>query len=112
MKRYDHVKQILNDAVGGDFIGAHGAFWRPLNREQFIAKIVYGLPIVTLNNGAESNIVKALRGQAPFGSDLGVAGAEYPRMPVGYPPVPDDQILFIEQWITDGCPDEEFVAIV
>ena len=28
-------------------------------------------------------------------------------MPVGYPPVPDDSILFIEQWITDGCPDEE-----
>ena len=107
MQRYEFVTQILDDAVNGDVIRAHGAFWRGLTREQFIVKVVYGQPLVTLGDGPDSNIVKALRGQSPFGVDLGVEGAMYPRMPVGYPPVPDERILFIEQWITDGCPDEE-----
>jgi hypothetical protein len=107
MKRYDRVKQILDELVDGDPIGAHGAFWRPLNREQFITKAVYSLPIVTVGDGPGSNIIKALRGQAPFGSDRGVPGAQYPRMPVGYPAASDDNILFIERWITDGCPDED-----
>jgi len=110
MKRYDFVKQILDDAVNREVIGAHGAFWRPLTREQFIVKVVYGRPLVTLGDGAGSNVVKALRGQSPFGIDLGVEGALYPRMPVGYPPVPEERILFIERWITDGCPDAEMMS--
>ena len=109
LKRFEKVKQILDDAVQNQDIGAHGAFWRPLNLEAFKEKRVFGRQLVNPGNGAQSNLVLALRGQMPFGSDMGVNDASYPRMPAGgFPPVPDDRIAFIEKWIDDGCPDDDF----
>lgn len=111
MKRFERVKQILDKAIQGQNIGAHGVFWRPLNLEAFKTKRVFGRQLVTLGNGARSNLVLALRGEAPFGADIGTSEAIYPRMPAGFPPVSDDLIAFIEQWITDGCPDDEFTQM-
>ncbi len=110
MTRFDRVKQILDEAVNGQNFGAHGAFWRPLTLEAFKARKVFGRAIVTPGDGPHSNLVLALRGQSPFGADMGTPGATMPRMPVGFSAVADDRIAFIEQWITDGCPDDEVVA--
>jgi len=54
-----------------------------------------------------SNLIKALEGRAPFGKDLvpPPAGAIFPRMPLGYPPVPADRIREIRDWIQFGCPE-------
>jgi hypothetical protein len=107
VKRFDRVKQILDEAVQGREIGAHGAFWRNLNLEAFKVKQVFRLPLVNPGHGSESNLVLALRGQSPFGEDLGVTDARYPRMPAGgFLPVADHRIAFIEKWINDGCPDD------
>jgi hypothetical protein len=108
MKRFDRVKEILEDAINREpTIDAHGPFWRPLTLAAFKVKKVYNRQLVIPGDGAKSNLILALRGQAPFGVDLGTEGALYSRMPAGFPPVPDDRIAFIEQWITDGCPDDE-----
>jgi hypothetical protein len=107
MTRYDHVKEILDAAVNGEQIGAHHAFWRTLTLEQFKVKFVFGVQLLIVGDGPNSNLVHALRGEAPFGADLGVPDASYPRMPVGYPPVAEGDIAFIETWISEGCPDEE-----
>src|SRR5262245_15418192 len=108
IKRFDRVKQILDDAINQQpTIGAHGTFWRPLTLAAFKVRKVFNRPIVIPGDGARSNLVLALRGQAPFGADQGVEGAVFSRMPANLPPVPDDRIAFIEQWITDGCPDDE-----
>ena len=109
MNRFLQVKQILDTAVGGPTAivgGPHQAFWRNKTRDQFVVFQIQGLPIVTLGDGAGSNMVKALRGQAPFGQDVGTPGATIDRMPAGLDPVPDDQIAIIAGWIDDGCPDE------
>ena len=110
MKRYEKVIAILDTAVGGNNIGRHGAFWRGLTLETFKQRNVMGLPLILPGDGANSNIILALRGQFPFGEDIGTLGARYPQMPVGYPPVPEDRIAFIEQWISDGCPDDDIPA--
>ena len=110
MKRFDRVKEILDASVGGQSIGAHGAFWRTLTLQQFKTKRVFGLNIVSPGNGETSNLVLALKGAAPFGSDIGVEGATFPRMPVGFDPVPADNIFFIQTWIADGCPYDELNA--
>ena len=107
MKRYDRVKQILDAAVQGQNIGAHGAFWRTLDLAGFKVKKVFGRQLVAVGDGTHSNLVLALRGQAPFGSDIGTPNAELPRMPKGFPAVAAPDIAFIEKWITDGCPDDE-----
>jgi len=107
MKRFDRVKQILDAAVQGQTIHAHGPFWRPLDLAAFKIKKVFGKSLVTPGDGAHSSLVLALRGQSPFGADLGVPNAELPRMPVGFPAVIDSDIGFIEKWIADGCPDDE-----
>jgi photosystem II stability/assembly factor-like uncharacterized protein len=111
MTRYERVIAILDNAIGGpgSNIGAHGAFWRGLLREQFVAKKVYSEPIIELGNGSGSNLVKALRGEAPFGVDLAkpLPGAKWPRMPFGFAPVRDTDIVFIEGWINEGCPDDQ-----
>jgi hypothetical protein len=108
MKKLDRVKQILDEAVNGEEIGAHGPFWRALDLEQFKLHKVFGLRIVVPGDVDASNLIRALRGLAPFGADIGTPGAGYSRMPAGYPPVPEERIQFIEEWIRSGCPDEEW----
>jgi hypothetical protein len=72
MNRFERVIQILDDAIGGPDknIRAHRAFWRGLTWDEFVAKIIFGREVVTVGQGAASNLVKALKGEAPFGSDL------------------------------------------
>lgn len=48
--------------------------------------------------GATSGLVKGLRGQPPFD------GSRLPRLPWGGPRVAEDDIVFISDWIDDGCP--------
>lgn len=115
MSRFQRVIQILDEAIGGPAsdIGAHGAFWQGHTRDQFVAHKVFGRDLVIVGNGGDSNLVKALKGEAPFGSDLPTppAGNTLRRMPAGLPPVPDDLIAFIKQWIDDGCPEDLFTPV-
>jgi len=113
MTRYERVIQILDEAIGGPNvnIGVHGAFWRGLTRDQFVAKKVFNRDLVVIGNGSVSNLVKALKGEAPFGADLPTPppGAQFSRMPAGLPPVSDANIAFIQTWIDDGCSEDPFV---
>jgi hypothetical protein len=81
-------------------IRAHGTFWRGVTRDQFVAEVVFEHPLIVVGQGGDSNLVKALKGIEPFD------GSEFRRMPAGRPPVPADQIAFIERWIDDGCPED------
>jgi hypothetical protein len=101
MADFVRVLEILDNAIGGPgaHIGAHGAFWRGLTRDQFINKSVFGLKLIELGDGAHSNLVKALKGEEPF-DDL-----TFRRMPAGRPPVPAAQIAEIEDWINAGAPE-------
>jgi hypothetical protein len=85
MTRFERVIQILDQSIGGPGvnIGVHQAFWRGLTRDQFVAKKVFRLAIVTVSDGAGSNLVKALKGQSLFGIDLPdpPPDAEFSRMP-------------------------------
>lgn len=110
MNRFLRVKEILDTAVGGPQApvgGPHQAFWRDKTRDQFVAFSVLGLPLVTLGDGNGSNIVKALRGEDPFGRDTGNPDGVFRRMPAGRPAVPADQIAFIARWIDDRCPEDD-----
>lgn len=112
MTRHERVMQILDEAIGGPNvnIGIHGAFWRGLTRDQFVAKKVFNLDLVVVGNGPASNLVKALKGEAPFGADLPnpPPGAQFSRMPAGLSPVSDADIAFIQTWIDDDCPEDLF----
>jgi L-Lysine epsilon oxidase N-terminal/L-lysine epsilon oxidase C-terminal domain len=105
---FRRVVEILDAAVGGPSspVSAHGPFWRGLTRDQFVQKRVFGRPLVAVGDGAGSNLVKALKGEAPFGSDTGTAGGAFRRMPGGRPPVSAAQIAEIQAWIDAGCPEE------
>ena len=111
MNRFEHVIQILDTAIGGPSanIGRHGAFWRGLTRDQFVAKQVFLEDLLEVGQGAASNLVKALKGEAPFNRNPPdpPPDARFRRMPAGgFPPVPAEDISVIEQWIDDGCPDD------
>jgi hypothetical protein len=110
MSRFEQVKQILDDAVGGQDIAAHRRFWLGVTRDQFVAKSIYGEPLLVVGDGNASNLVKALRGELPFGADTGTPEAFYRRMPAGMEPVAPDRIDFVRQWIDDGCPDDPVEA--
>jgi hypothetical protein len=105
---FDDVVAILDKSVGGPDadVASHGPFWRRVTRDRFVEMKVGGRKLVTLGDGASSNLVLSLKGEAPFGSDLDVppAGAVTPRMPAYLDPVSPDEISDIEQWINDGCP--------
>jgi hypothetical protein len=104
MNRYERVIEILDNAVGGPAaqVGFHGAFWRNKTRDEFVAHVQFGQRLVVLNDPASSALVRALKGEDPFD------GNPFGRMPSGgNPPVPAEEIAFIEEWISDGSPEDE-----
>jgi hypothetical protein len=98
------IQAILDRAIGDVGIGAHGAFWRDISRDEFVVKKVFGRTLVLLGSSPESNLVLALSGVAPFGKDIGTVDATMRRMPAGMAEVPAEDIATIAQWIDDGCP--------
>jgi hypothetical protein len=112
MGRFSEVTKILDDAVGNQDIGAHGRFWLGKTRDQFVNMNVLGEQLLVVGDGTNSNLVKALRGEAPFGADLPTppSGAIYRRMPAGRTPVADGLVAVIQSWIDDGCPDDAPLA--
>jgi hypothetical protein len=104
------VVAILDKSIGGPDadIGAHGTFWRGVIRDEFVKLKVFGRPLLVVGDGAHSNLVLALKGEVPFGSDLEGApdDAIFPRMPAGLDAVPLESIRDIEQWIDAGCPED------
>jgi photosystem II stability/assembly factor-like uncharacterized protein len=113
MTRYQRVQQILDESIGGATaeIGVHGAFWRGKTRDEFVALVVRNRQLLVVGDGAGSNLVKALKGETPFGADLEnpPPGASLSRMPAGFDPVSPENIAFIQKWIDDGCLEEPFV---
>ena len=114
MNRFEKAIRILDNAVGGPAapVSFHGAFWRGVTRNEFVMKKIFGLSLVTVGNGADSNLVKALKGELPFGADVpGRPEADFNRMPSGRDPVSDVDIAFLEKWIDDGCLEDEVVSV-
>jgi hypothetical protein len=101
---YPDIQRILNEAVENENIGMHGAFWRTLNRDGFVAHVVFGCPLIFKDPqsgmfvGKDSNLVNILRGPINCG------GNEQFQMPVAFPPVPEDKVQTIEDWIDAQCP--------
>jgi hypothetical protein len=106
---FTDVIAILDDSVGGPDadVASHGPFWRGITRDRFVAMKIGGRPLVVPGDGDNSNLVKSLRGQAPFGSDLPEppVGAVIPAMPAYLPPLAPEAIDRIVQWINEGCPE-------
>lgn len=109
---YARVQQILDESVNGESFGAHGAFWRSISRDEFVAKKIFGRSLIqsltaTTFDTDESNLIKALEGRSPFGKNMSPApaGAIFNRMPDGYPPLPQEKIDEIRRWIAAGCPE-------
>jgi hypothetical protein len=103
--KFAEIQKLLDDAIGNVEIGEHGAFWRGITRDQFVAKRVFGRTVVIPGNGDRSNLVKAFRGEAPFGSDIGTPSGTMTRMPAGMKPVSPKDIARIVDWIDAGCPE-------
>ena len=101
--RYPDIQKILDDAVEGQDIGAHGAFWRQLTRDQFVVKKVFGCSIIFSENGKfngpRSPLVQILK--APIECPV---GRQRPQMPVGFPPVAPEKVQTISDWIDAQCP--------
>ncbi|MGQ0778833.1 MAG: ferritin-like domain-containing protein [Pseudonocardiales bacterium] len=92
---------ILEEAVRGFTIGAHGNVWAERTRDQFLAVRFPGAqPPVQLNPDGTVNPDPAT---APLVQRLEGPGF---RMPLFRPPVPSARIGFIRQWITEGAPDD------
>ena len=109
--RFSEIIEILENSVADSQIGAHGNFWLNKTRDEFIAARIFGQALIAKKADGtfgenESNLVKALQGRIPFGSDTGTPAATFRQMPAGMDAVPQEKIAIIQQWIKDGCPDD------
>jgi hypothetical protein len=101
--RYPDVQRILDEAVAGQEIGAHTAFWRGMDRDTFVQHKVFGCPILLNTSGTfdgpGSPLVRILRGpiSCPPPRDR-------PQMPVGFPAVLEERVQIISDWIDAQCP--------
>ena len=98
--RYKNVQDALTGMLEGrPVVGLHGAFWKDLSCDEFVAhKVQFGggeVAVVRPHDGANSALVLALKGEGPF---------ENFRMPLERTPATGRIIGQIEAWIDDGCP--------
>ena len=109
--RYQRVQSILNQATGDGtpFHDGQARFW-DLPLADFLAlTTIYEVQLIApkgADRGARSGLIKALKGELPFGQD-----GDFPRMPVNRPPVTPENIAYIQKWIDDDCPDEADVPV-
>ena len=100
---YTKVSAILEAAAGDGepHHDGHGHFWT-LPLDEFLAiGTIYGVQVIAdpgAGRGARSGLIQALRGEGRFTDD------DFGRMPLGRPPVADEDIAYIESWIDEGCP--------
>jgi hypothetical protein len=101
--RFPDIQRILDDAVEGHDIDAHGPFWRNVTRDEFVTQLVFKCPIIFSENGTlsgpRSPLVQILRNpiECP-------ANRSRPQMPFGFPAVPAEKIQIISDWIDAQCP--------
>lgn len=98
---FEDIREILNKSVKGEEVKAlHGDFWKRLNLEDFLKhKVMFAggeIPIIRRFDGANSALVQALRGTGPF---------KHFRMPFMRGAISEPDILMIEKWIDNGCPE-------
>ena len=106
-KTFAEVQNALQTFITNNNIpisGApHGAFWERGStfQEQYknfvTGDAIQGFPILIPGNGNQSNIILALRGQAPFD------GSSFPQMPAGGPYFDGATIDAISAWIDAGA---------
>jgi hypothetical protein len=104
---FSKVVHLLESAVRGFTVGAHHNFWRGVTRDEFVSMNVFEQPLLARRedgsyDAAASNLIKALRGEPPFD---GVDPTGFPRMPAEHPPMPQEAIEYIYEWIEAGCPE-------
>lgn len=109
------VVTLLDESVRGFRIGVHHNFWRECTRDQFVAMEIFGNKLIAVREDGSfdaegSNLIKALRGEAPFDAKSEEEEGEhdpsrYPRMPAQHPPMPAESVGYIARWIERGCPD-------
>jgi hypothetical protein len=81
-------------------------FWN-LPLEELKRLRLYGVPMFLGDDpqrpltGAQSGIVRGLRGEYPFDETL------FPPLPWGGKRVSDADVALIEQWIDAGCPESD-----
>jgi hypothetical protein len=101
--RFPDIQRILDEAVEGQDIGAHGPFWRDVTRDEFVSKRVFGCQIIFSENGTfagpRSPLVQILLNPIECPADR-----ERPQMPVGFPAVPPEKVQTISDWIDAQCP--------
>jgi tyrosinase len=106
--RYQRFREIMTAAAQGSSAAydGYGSFWN-LPLPELRALSLYGVPMFLGNDpsrphsGAQSGIVRGLRGAYPFDETL------FPRLPWGGRVVPDPDIALIESWIDAGCPESD-----
>lgn len=102
------VVTILDEAVRGfPITKRHGSFWSGKNRDGFLhTDVESGLPVALDDSGAVIHQPAQARlflrishvNSNPDQPDL-------VRMPRFRPPVPDERVAYLRQWITLGAPD-------
>ncbi|MEA2819169.1 MAG: tyrosinase [Bradyrhizobium sp.] len=110
---YERVKQILSAAArpgAGPGSGGKAKFW-DASLDDFKKGNIYGVRLIadepkasccaSESRSANSGLIKALRGEAPFD------GTRFPPRPWGGAPVAEADIQFIADWIDDGCPADD-----
>src|SRR5260370_17232006 len=106
-----HVRELLKAAAHGDPSAFGGLELWSFSRAQMLESKLGGLPLIVAGKpghaccgggGRNSALLLGLRGECPFD------GSRFPQLPWGKPPLEEDNIGQIEEYITDRSPHVDF----
>lgn len=102
-KEFQKVVHILEEAVRGFTIGKHMNFWDRKLRDEFIDN-PFGSPIIKRNPDGTfdpdaSRLLQITAQDASF------------RMPLHRPPIPQNRLTYMHDWVKSGCPHNNQVGI-
>lgn len=113
--RFEQIQELLKTAAGDDAAAFAGVAVWALPYERLMATRLADLLLIEAAKPAlksccggtaaaaqnRSALLLGLRGKQPFD------GSQFPRLPWGRPPLAEESIALIEEWVADGAPQTD-----
>src|SRR5262245_30944736 len=105
MPGLQQIQDMLERSLGTRPMPNHDYFWRGRTRDELVATQVFGLHIIVPGGPDKSNLLLAMRGSLSRDGGPDGLGADLLRALFRQVRMAENDVVLLEQWIREGCPE-------